>query len=126
MTLEDLDKVLVDVFKLDFSYPECVDMKNEILRNYGFNILDSRKWTCKQCWRKQHMGCQEQCVYHGMRDEDPIGAATKYLSFPNDVHVLPFVCIYIVPIYERVTGKSGIIDEIKNMFKHHLKRVDSE
>lgn len=53
--------------------------------------------------------------------EDPIEVSKQYLSKPNDIELFPFICAYMVPVYEEITGETNtmrkLVEEFKRMWK---------
>ena len=117
MTLEELDKVLVEVFGFDFKYDECNKLKDLILKEHGNHLLNMKEDRCSKCWIKENKGCSDKCALKHM-PTDPVKASTGVLSSPNDISIFPFVCQYVVPIYEKVTGKK---DLMKVMYEEYRK-----
>ena len=62
--------------------------------------------------------------------EDPIEVSKAYLGRPNDIQLFPFLCQFMIPVYEEVTGESNtmrmLLDEFKRRWKKRKKRVMSK
>lgn len=116
MTLEELDKALVEVFGFDFKYDECHKMKELMLRKHGMELLRTKEDRCSKCWIKDTRGCSDNCALKHM-PQDPVQASIGVLSFPNDISIFPFVCKYVVPIYEKVTGQKDIMKRMYEDYK---------
>jgi hypothetical protein len=115
MTLEELDKALETVFALDFNDPACVGIRDRILESYGRSLLNSRDTMCSRCWIKGKKGCQKHCRYN--LPLEPIQAARQYLGSPNDVNVFPFLCMFVIPLYEKETGNTGTLAKLAKSIK---------
>lgn len=116
MTLEELDKVLVEVFGFDFKYDECKQVRDVILKHHGQVVLETKEDRCSKCWIKDNRGCSDQCALKHM-PTDPVEASKGILSHPNDISIFPFVCKYVIPVYEKVTGKKGIMEKLYQEYK---------
>lgn len=119
MTLEELDMVL-EKTGLDLSNPADVEAKNMVLELYGESILASRKERCERCWYRENGKCNSGCDIYGL-PSDPLEAGIEYLKKPNDVEPFPFICMFVVPIYERITGKKDTMEKMVREYKRLLK-----
>lgn len=81
----------------------------------------SKEAICSRCWFKEQGKCNKICKYSRFKD-NPIEIAHDYLSEINDVRLFPFLCQYVIPIYEKTTGNTGIMEKICKMFKKRLKK----
>ena len=121
MTLEELDNILTKVFGFDLNYEECRNVRDVILETHGRSLLEERSQRCSKCWFKEHGGCSNLCPIYGKPDS-PIEASKEYLSKPNDISVFPFVCLFVVPVYENVSGRTGVMEEFNKRYKELLRR----
>jgi hypothetical protein len=115
MTLEELDNALRQMF-LDLESESGQRIRDMVLYRYGQNMIDAKEWQCANCWRKEHGKCSSQCHLHGM-SSDPIKASKEYLSHTNDVKLFPFVCMYVIPVYEETTGEKDTMEKLMVEFK---------
>jgi hypothetical protein len=44
------------------------------------------------------------------------------LNGPNDIKIFPFICLYVVPVYEQLTGKTNTLQEMEKQFERLMKR----
>ena len=124
MTLKELDEALVQVFSFDFSKPNCIAARDQILEFYGKHLLRSKETICSRCWMKQHKGCRSGCKYN--MSENPIEAAREYLSVPNDVNIFPFFYMFVFPLYEKETGDTGTMKRIAREYKRLLREREKK
>ena len=106
---------------LDFNNPADVEVRDMILRLHGQSLIDAKKAKCKTCWYKENGRCNPGCDIYAI-GTDPIEASKGYLSRPNNVQVFPFVCKYVVPIYEKTTGDKGFMDRLKKQISNRWKK----
>lgn len=124
MTLEELDEALVKLH-LNLNSNAGQEARNRILERYGRTILDARSERCANCWQKEHGKCTPNCRLY-MHTTDPVEVAKSYLSQPNDVNLFPFVCIYVIPLYEETTGETGTMEKLMKDFKRRWKAEGRE
>jgi hypothetical protein len=120
MTLEELDDALTEVFGLDFSKPECVAIRDRILTSYGTTLISEKKTICERCWRREHGKCTQECRYRNIEDV-PIEASKEYLGRTNDVKLFPFICLYVIPLYEHDTGERDTLKKINQNYRKRMK-----
>lgn len=122
MTLEELDNALTKVFGLDFSKEECRGVRDRVLARYGRHIQQSKGTICGRCWFKEKYGdCRRNCLYNSLPD-NPVEVARRYLSTSNDVGVFPFLCLFVIPLYEEETGERDTMKKISSEFMKRWKR----
>jgi hypothetical protein len=116
MTLDELDNALVKVFGFDFKYDECKKIRDIILGKHGTHLLEMKKDRCSKCWIKDNRGCSDNCALKHM-PTDPVKASMGVLSSPNDISIFPFVCQYVVPVFEKVTGQKNLMEKMYEEYK---------
>jgi len=122
MTLEELDNGLTKWFGLDLSKEECRGVRDRILTLFGNHVLGFKRTACSRCWTRQNKGeCDPGCPYLP-GTENPLEAGLGYLSRPNDVGVFPFFCMFVIPLYERETGDSGVMEMLEREFRRRWRR----
>ena len=114
MTLEGLDEAL-RVLNLDIDCEEGMAIRNRILRKFGAHLLENKEGVCQKCWMKDNMGCSNDCQMFDLPN-DTLEAAIKYLNSNNDINRTAFVCMFVVPVYEEVSGKTGTMEELYKIF----------
>ena len=119
MTLTELDEALTKLH-LDLENPADMEIRDKILARHGQSILDTKKKRCKDCWLKEHNLCNEGCRLY-LDSEDPIEVSKAYLSKPNDISMFPFLYLYMIPVYEEVTGSKDTMKQIGRAFKRRWK-----
>lgn len=126
MTLEELDDVLRKT-NLNLDHPKGKEIRDEILRLHGQNLMVSKRSRCRHCWFKDNGRCNPGCELY-CESEDPIDMSKHYLSRPNDISPFVFFCRYIVPIYEKETGAKDVLKKYTKHFKERWKKEhgDSE
>ena len=120
MTLSELDEALTKLH-LDLENPADLEIRDKILARHGQSILDVKFNKCKDCWRKEHNLCNKNCDFYSDSD-NPIEVSKKYLSSPNDINLFPFLYLYMIPVYEEVTGSKDTMDSLRNAFKKRWKK----
>ena len=115
MTLEEFDKAL-EKTGLDLSNPPDMEARNMVLAMYGRDILAEKPMRCSRCWMRDNGKCSQGCELYGV-SEDPVEAAKQALTRENNVQMFQFMCMYMVPVYERLTDRTGTMDEIRKTFK---------
>jgi hypothetical protein len=55
--------------------------------------------------------------------EDPIEVSKMELERPNDIRIFPFICLYVIPVYEKLTGEKNTLEKIAKKYKNRLKRM---
>ena len=113
MTLEELDKILENT-GLDLSNPVDMNARNQVLELHGRTVLESRDQRCSNCWYKENNRCSSSCKMYNL-PEDPVEASKRYLSTQNNIHQFPFFVQYIVPVYEKLTGKKDVLKKIYDL-----------
>ena len=120
MTLEELDNALTKLH-LDLTNPSDLAVRNKILARHGQSILDVKRQKCNDCWLKEHGKCNPGCRLY-LKSDDPVEVSKDYLSHPNDISIFPFMYMYMIPVYEEVTGRQDTMEKIGNAFKHQWKK----
>ena len=96
--------------KLDLGSDYGRGIRDRILGDYGRFILESIKTRCSRCWLGEQGRCSNGCPVK-MIPGKPVEAARFYLSNPNnEVGVMPFVMMFVVPVYEKETGVKNFRD----------------
>ena len=121
MTLEELDDALTKVFGLDFTKEECRGVRDRILTLHGNFLLNSRKTICAKCWLRENKGCSHSCQYY-TESTDPIEVSKEYLTNRNDVSIFPFICMFVIPLYEKETGERGTIQKLSVEYRKRWKK----
>lgn len=121
MTLEELDEVLKKT-NLNLDHPKGKEIRDAVLRLHGTSLLSSKQDRCSHCWFKDNGRCNPGCELYGM-DDDPIEVSKHYLSAPNDISPFVFFCMFVIPVYEHVTGQK---DCIKKFSQHFFERWKKE
>ena len=115
MTLAELDDVL-DRFGLDFESKEGLAIRDRILSDYGQSIIDSKPERCLHCqFRRNGMKCTMWCDMIDL-PSDPKEVALKFINGRNSIQVFPFMCQFVIPVYEETSGETGVMDRIKDSF----------
>lgn len=116
MTLEELDNALKKL-GLDIESDAGKNTRNDILGLYGRSILNSKKERCLHCWMKETNQCGKfPCEYIGIPD-DEVDVAVNYLSNRNDVNLFSFICMFVIPVYERTTGNENVMGKIEEAYR---------
>ena len=116
MTLEELDNALKKL-GLDIESDAGKNTRNAILGLYGRSILNSKNERCLHCWMKETNQCGKfPCEYIGIPD-DEVDVAVKHLSNRNDVNLFSFICMFVIPVYERTTGNENVMDKIEEAYR---------
>lgn len=115
MTLDELDMALSKM-GLDIASDAGKRTRDMILSDYGKSILDAKKVRCERCWMKENNRCNDGCPMNHV-PENPLDAAVQYLSKPNNVNLMTFIVMFVVPVYERTTGKKDFMDNLKREFE---------
>ena len=87
--------------------------------------MNSRKEICERCWLRQNKGCNSQCQYHS-DSTDPIEVSKEFLMSQNDVSIFPFLCMFVIPLYERETGERDTMKKITSAYKKRWKQEHGE
>ncbi len=101
--------------------PVDMDARNLILVRYGTDILAGKKERCQNCWLREHDKCGPRCPMYSFND-NPLEAAKEYLGRPNNVQMFPFMCMYVIPVYEETTGNKDTMRELAKAFKKQWKK----
>ena len=127
MTLEELDAAL-EKTGLDLTNPPVLEARNMVLEMHGQSIIKSRGDLCSRCWYKENGKCYAGCPMYGLPD-DPVEASKRVLQGRNDIQLFPFLMMYMIPVYEKLTGDKGIVErmrkEYKKMYKKKMEREGS-
>ena len=70
---------------------------------------------------KEHGKCDERCNLYSISN-DPVEASKAYLSSPNDISLFPFLYLYMIPVYEEVTGERDTMKNLGKAFKQRWKQ----
>ena len=120
MTLDELNTALTQLH-LDLTNPADVEVRDKILALHGQSILNAKKQRCKDCWLKEHGKCNEGCRLY-LDSDNPVEVSKAYLSKPNDISLFPFLYLYMIPIYEEVTGNKDTMKMLGKAFKKRWKQ----
>ena len=120
MTLSELDEALTKLH-LDLENPADLEIRDKILARHGQSILDVKFKKCKDCWRKEHNLCNRGCGLY-LDSEDPVEVSKMYLSRPNDINLFPFLYLYMIPVYEEITGNKDTMKQLGKQFKKRWKK----
>ena len=115
MTIEELDKALEET-GLDLSNPPDAKARDMILARHGNTILESKEKHCSRCWFKENNRCSQFCFFYNL-PSDPVEVSKKYLKTPNNIQLFPFMCMFMIPVYEELTGRHGTMDAMRKEFK---------
>ena len=74
---------------------------------------------------RQNKGCVQSCKYKLLSD-NPLEAARQILQAENQIGGFRFACMYVIPVYEKLTGTSGMMDQMKRKYKKMWKRKHPE
>ena len=124
MTLEELDKAL-EKTGLDLSNPPDMEARNRVLARYGRDILASKSERCAHCWHRENNRCTPYCSLYSI-PSDPVEASIQRLSKPNDIQIFPFICTYMVPVYEEMTGQKNVLESIAKEYKRRWKQKQKQ
>ena len=83
--------------------------------------MAAKRNRCQNCWLREHDKCGPRCPMYSRFDDKPIEAAKEYLSKPNNVQMFPFMCMYVIPVYEETTGNKDTMKELARAFKEQWK-----
>lgn len=120
MTLNELDQALAKLH-LDLTNKADLEVRDQILARHGQSILDTKTKRCKNCWLREHGKCDRGCRLY-LDSENPVEVSKAYLSNPNDISIFPFLYLYMVPVYEEVTGNKDTMKMLGNAFKKRWKQ----
>lgn len=126
MTLEDLDNTLIKL-GLNIDCESGREIRNQIYMLHGRSVIEAKKDICSRCWTKESRGCNSSCYLYSVKD-DPIEASKVYISHPNNINIFSFVCLYVIPVYEKTTGNRNIIDQLEVEYDKRMKlksKIDS-
>ena len=116
MTLDELDDALLQTGLDVKGHPANLELRNKILARHGEDILLAKNMKCKDCWLREHGRCGANCKMHTTSD-DPVEVSKEYLSKPNDIQLFPFLCMYMIPVYEESTGEKNMMQKLARGFK---------
>ena len=122
MTLEELDDALTKVFGFDFTKQECRKVRDKIMELHGKYLLKAKEGICQTCWLRENKGCNPSCQYYNV-SSNPIEVSKEYLEHPNDISIFPFLCMFVIPLYEKATGEH---DTMKKLTLEYRKRWKDE
>ena len=122
MTLSELDEALKKLGLDIQGNPVDMDARNLILVRYGNDILAGKKERCQNCWLREHDKCGPRCPMYSKFNDNPLEAAKEYLNRPNNVQMFPFMCMYVIPVYEETTGNKDTMRELSRAFKEQWKK----
>lgn len=57
---------------------------------------------------------------------DPLKDAINSLSRYNDINLVSFICMYIIPVYEEDTGETGLMYRLASEFKKRWRKEFGE
>lgn len=120
MTLNELDEALTKLH-LDLTNKADLEVRDKILARHGQSILDTKAKRCKDCWLKEHGKCNRGCRLY-LNSDNPIEVSKAYLSQPNDISIFPFLYLYMIPVYEEVTGQKDTMKQLGKAFKQRWKK----
>lgn len=116
MTLEEFDNALTQLH-LDLQNPLDLEVRDRILSLHGQTILNSKKHRCSICWLKEKgRACNDGCQMYNIPN-DPKEASLFYISHPNDINLFSFICMFLVPVYEEITGNRNTMEQIAKEFR---------
>lgn len=120
MTLNELDQALAKLH-LDLTNKADLEVRDKILARHGRSILDTKAKRCKNCWLREHGKCDRGCRLY-LDSENPVEVSKAYLSNPNDISIFPFLYLYMIPVYEEVTGNKDTMKMLGKAFKKRWKQ----
>lgn len=120
MTLNELDQALAKLH-LDLTNKVDLEVRDKILARHGQSILDTKAKRCKNCWLREHGKCNRGCRLY-LDSENPVEVSKAYLSNPNDISIFPFLYLYMIPVYEEVTGNKDTMKMLGKAFKKRWKQ----
>lgn len=124
MTLEELDKAL-EKTGLDLTNPLDTEARNMVLARHGQSILDSKKDRCDRCWFKERGKCSPDCELSHLPD-DPVQVSIQCLSKRNDIQLFPFLCLFMIPVYEELTGRRDTMEALAKTFRKMWRKTHPE
>jgi hypothetical protein len=54
--------------------------------------------------------------------EYPVEVSKQVLSRPNNIQLFPFMCLYMVPVYEKLTGNQNTMKDLNRKFRALYKK----
>ena len=121
MTIEELDNALGKMgLILDSEGGQRT--KNLILSNYGKYLITSYTSRCGHCWLKDNNRCTDDFPVKHLPD-DPEKMAVDYLSTYNEVKLMPFIVMFVVPVYEQTTGETNFMEKFKREYQRMWKKT---
>lgn len=124
MTIEELDNALGKM-GLNLDSEGGQRTKNLILSNYGKYLITSYKSRCGHCWLKDNNRCTDDCPVKHLPD-DPVKMAVDYLSTYNEVKLMPFIVMFVVPVYEQTTGETNFMEKFKREYQRMWKKTHKD
>lgn len=120
MTLNELDEALTKLH-LNLANKADLEVRDKILARHGKAILDTKARRCQDCWLKEHGKCDKRCRLY-LNSDNPVEVSKAYLSQPNDISLFPFLYLYMIPVYEEVTGQKDVMKQLGRAFKQRWKQ----
>lgn len=114
MTLQELDEALTKLH-LDLTRPCDMAVRNKIVANYGQYVLESKEERCSRCWIGSKRGCPPACELN-TDSQDSFEVGKRVLERPNDINLMSFICLFVIPVYEETTGEHGFMNVLSDEF----------
>lgn len=96
-----------------------MEARNQVLALHGQSILNSKKERCERCWFRENNRCGGDCEMYNL-PSDPVEASKRYLSHQNNIQIFPFLCMYMVPVYEKLTGSKNTMEKILKTYVQRM------
>lgn len=124
MTLDELDTALRKM-GLNIESEGGQRTRNLILSNYGKYLTYAQKSRCEHCWLKDNNRCTDDCPVKHLPD-DKVKMAVEYLSTYNEVKLMPFIVMFVVPVYEQTTGETNFMEKFKREYQRMWKKTHKD
>ena len=82
--------------------------------------MNSKEDRCSKCWLKDNVGCSDRCEFKNM-SSDQFEVGMNHISMRNDIDLMQFIFMFVIPVYEEVTGNKDTMKQIGKAFKRRWK-----
>ena len=69
--------------------------------------------------------CSNTCYFNKL-PKDPVEVSKNYLNSPNDINLFSFLCLYMIPVYEKITGQKNTMKKLARQFMRLMRQKNEQ
>ena len=83
--------------------------------------MNSKEDRCSKCWLKDNVGCSDRCEFKNM-SSNQFDVGMNHISMRNDIDLMQFIFMFVIPVYEEVTGQKNVVEGLKEAYSKRWRK----